>query len=219
MNRSMFVIAALISGSAMAQTTFECGSVACPGANPWNLAVVYNGATPTEITGIDDLKVDGHLFDVSFTNTQPTSSPFGLSQTAAGAGQPPNGVDAGNGVSSFYGALRPPYAGGYDVAGDPGAAFITAFAPAGSLSSKYFGATELWDVSETLVGGGPVATKIFGNNGFGIVDNNGNQVFYTVWTPVAAPEIDPISTTGGLTLLLGGLAILRSARGLGRQNP
>jgi hypothetical protein len=208
--------ALIFTSLASAQTTFECGSVACPGANPWNLAVVYAGATANEITGIDDLKVDGHLFDVSFTATAPTSSPFLLSQTTAAAGQPPTGVDAGNAISAFYGALLPPY-NGYGVAGDPGAAFITAFAPAGSLSASYFGATELWDVAETLVGGGAVPTKVFGNNGFSangqdIVDNNGNQVFYTKWTPIAAPEMDPASATSALALLFGGLAVLRGRR-------
>jgi hypothetical protein len=223
MKRSFFVMAALISGSAMAQPTFECGSVACPGANPWNLELVYGGATPTEITGIDDLKVDGHLFDVTFTNTAPTTSPFVLSTSTAAAGKPLTGVDAGNAISAFYGALLPPYSGGYDIAGDPGPAFITAFGPAGSSSTKYFGATELWDVAETSVGGGAVPTKIFGNNGYDsnglrIVDNNGNEVFYTSWTAVTAPEIDPLSTASALALLFGGLAVLRGARGLARQN-
>jgi hypothetical protein len=208
--------ALMFSSLASAQTTFECGSVACPGANPWNLALVYAGATGSEITGINDLKVGGHLFDVSFTATAPTSSPFVLSRTTAAPGQPLTGVDAGNAISAFYGALLPPY-GGYHITGDPGAAFITAFAPAGSLSTAYFGATELWDVAETLVGGGAVPTKVFGNNGFNannqhIVDNNGNEVYYTSWTPIAAPEIDPVSATSALTLLFGGLAVLRGRR-------
>jgi hypothetical protein len=209
--------ALMFSSLASAQATFECGSVACPGANPWNLAVVYAGTTASEITGINDLKVGGNLFDVSFTATAPTSSPFVLSQTTAAAGQPLTGVNAGNSISAFFGALLPPYSNGYGIAGDPGAAFITAFAPAGSMSTNYFGATELWDVAETSVGGGAVPTKVFGNNGFSangqsIVDNNGNQIFYTKWTPIAAPEIDPVSTTSALALLFGGLAVLRGRR-------
>ncbi len=200
-----------------AQAYFECGSVACPGANPWNLAVVYAGATTSEITGINDLNVGGDFFDVSFTATAPTSSPFVLSQATGAAGQPLTGVDAGNAISAFYGALLPPYSGGYDITGDPGAAFITAFAPAGSLSTNYFGATELWDVAETSVGGGAVPTNVFGNNGFSannksIVSNNGNEVYYTVWTPIAAPEIDPGSTMSAMTLLFGGLVVLRGRR-------
>ena len=199
-----------------AQAYFECGTVACPGANPWNLAVVNAGATGSEITGINDLNVGGELFDVGFTATAPTSSPFMLSQTTAAAGQPLNGVNAGNAISAFYGALLPPYAGGYDIAGDPGPAFITAFAQAGASSSNYFGATELWDVAQTSVGGGAVPTTVFGNNGFSannqrIVDNNGNEVYYTKWTPIAAPEIDPTSAASGLTLLLGGLLVLRGS--------
>jgi hypothetical protein len=200
-----------------AQAYFECGTVACPGANPWNLALVYDGTTGSEITGINDLNVGGHLFDVSFTASAPSSSPFMLSQTTAAAGQPLNGVNAGNAISAFYGALLPPYAGGYDIAGDPGPAFITAFAPAGASSAKYFGATQLWNVAETSVGGGAMPTNVFGNNGLSaggqqIVDNNGDEIYYTKWTPIAAPEMDPTSAASGLTLLLGGVLVLRGRR-------
>jgi hypothetical protein len=85
------------------------------------------------------------------------------------------------------------------------------------LSTKYFGATELWDVAETSVGGGAMPTKVFGNNDFSakgqdIVDHNGSQVFYTKWTPITAPEIDPVSATSALALLFGGLAVPRGRR-------
>jgi hypothetical protein len=45
---------------AVAQTTFQCGSVGCVSVNPWDTSV---------ITGINDLNVRGELFDVSFSTT------------------------------------------------------------------------------------------------------------------------------------------------------
>jgi hypothetical protein len=201
--------ALMFSSLAFAQTAFECGSVACVGVTPWDT---------TDITGINDLNVHGHLFDVSFTTTAPASSPFVLSQTAAAPGQPLTGIDAGNAIANFYAAQLPPYANGYDIGGDQGPAFITAFGPAGALSGEFFGSTELFDAVQTVVGGdgtGNVALVAPGGYSF-----NERQVVnaqygfdYTVWKPIAAPEIDPTSAASGLTLLLGGLAVLRG-RGL-----
>jgi hypothetical protein len=204
-----------------AQAYFECGSTACgSGVTPFDIAAYYAGhpGSPPEVyTGINDLNVRGELFDVSFSTTAPTSSPFVLSSSAAALGQPLTGVDAGNAIGAFYASLRPPYGGpaGYDITGDPGPAFITAFAPAGALSANYYGAMELWDVGETFVGAAYERTLVFGNNGFsanggpGIISNNGNEVFYTSWTPIAAPEIDPVSGLSAMMLLFGGLAVLR----------
>jgi hypothetical protein len=197
-----------------AQAYFECGSAACgSGVTPWDIA-----GTPEVYTGINDLNVRGDLFDVSFSTTAPTSSPFLLSSSAAAPGQPLTGVDAGNAIGAFYASLQPPYGGpgGYDITGDPGPAFITAFALAGALSTNYFGATELWDVGETFVGAAYERTLVFGNNGFNAnnqtIVTNANEVYYTTWTPIAAPEIDPVSAMSAMTLLFGGLAVLRGRR-------
>jgi hypothetical protein len=43
-------------------------------------------------------------------------------------------------------------------------------------------------------------------------DHDGNSG-YTPPHSTAAPEIDPASAVGGLTLLLGGLAVIRGRRG------
>jgi hypothetical protein len=198
-----------------AQAYFECGSAACGSSvTPWDIV-----GTPEVYTGINDLNVRGHLFDVSFSTTAPASSPFVLSSTTAAPGQPLTGVDAGNAIGVFFASLQPPYGGpgGYPFTGDPGPAFITAFAPAGALSTNYFGATELWDVGETFVGAAYERTLVFGNNGFSandqaIVTNAPNEVYYTSWTPIAAPEIDPASAMSAVTLLFGGLAVLRGRR-------
>lgn len=202
------------AGLVHAGAYLECGSVACAGAgnNPFNIAV----------TGVDDLSVAGQLYDVSFASAQPASSPFVFSSHAAAPGRSLTGIDAGNALSAFYGAIPPPY-DGYPIAGDPGPAFITAFAPSGALRAAYFGATELWDVAQTSVGGGALHAQVFGNNGFSatdqpIVDNNGDEVYYTKWTAIAAPEMDPNVVGSGFALLAGGIAILRGRRtaGVGR---
>jgi hypothetical protein len=197
-----------------AQAYLECGNAACgPSVQPWSTSLT---------TGINDLYVGGNLFDVSFTTTAPASSPFVLSSTTAAPGQPLTGIDAANAIGNFYGGLLPPYAG-YDITGDQGPAFITAFAPAGALSSEYFGSTELLDAEQTIVGGGWGGSAAVVGSGFNSTAGGDGPfitadygVFYTVWTPIAAPiaapEISPASAPAGLTLLLGCLAVLRGRR-------
>jgi hypothetical protein len=128
-------------------------------------------------------------------------------------------VDAGNALNAFYGALLPPW-DGYAVVGDPGPAFITAMAPAGALSAKYFGSPMLYDLAQTTVGGnygqtyGPT-TQVVGSKYY---YGNGGTVQFTTWTPVAqAPEIDQSSMAGALTLLFGGIALMRGARRTSRS--
>ena len=201
-----------------AQAYFECGSVACSGAytfDPWN-----NGAT-----GIKALNVGGDLFDVTFTNTAPGTSPFVLSDTTAAPGQPLTGIDAGNALATFYATL--PDTDRQDP-GDPGPLLITALGPAGSLSATYGGATELFDAVATSVSDPSNSTPL---NGVAEVSNPHPNAFinaqgqnidvgntpeiYTIWTPIAtlaAPEIDPVSATSALTLLFGGLAVLRGRK-------
>jgi len=200
----------MLSAMANAQAHFECGAIACsPEADP------FGGGG---ITGIDDLNVRGHLFDVSFTTTTPSSSPFVFSNEPAAPGQPLTGIDAGNAIDDFYAAIQEPSgsAGWNFIPGDPGPGFITAFAPAGALSSKYFGATDLWDFAQTFVGSVVLTTGVYGNNGFAAngseIQNYGSGDYYTTWTPVAGPEIDPTSAGSGLLLLVGALTVLRGRR-------
>jgi hypothetical protein len=207
------LVIGLLSGAVNAQSESQaylmCGTVACaPNIND----VFFVGV----VTGIDDLNVGGDLFDVAFMSTAPVTSPFVLSDSTAGPGQPLTGIDAADAISEVYALLVPPF-GSYPLGGDPGPAFITAFEPAGSLSSEYFGATTLWDVAQTIVGGTAKPGQVFGNNGFStspgvLSDNGGNEIYYTTWTPIAAPEIDPNATASGVALLLGGLAILRGRK-------
>jgi hypothetical protein len=193
------------------QAYFACG---CVVLDPW----AGGGG------GIDNLNVGGDLFDVTFTNTAPATSPFVLSNSTAAPGQPLTGIDAANAIAAFYATLQPPYANGYPIAGDPGPAFVTAFGPSGSLSSAYFGSTELFDTVDTSVGAGgsvAVAGQYPGTDSFltasgqNVVTAGGSGPFYTTWTPIAAlaaPEIDPVSAVSALTLLVGGIVVLRGRR-------
>jgi len=76
---------ALIDGG---KPTLVCGSVACSNAFPF--------------TGIDNLAVGGHLYDVTFSSTT-LSSPFAFSAYAASPGQAATAVDAANALNSFMG--------------------------------------------------------------------------------------------------------------------
>lgn len=220
----MTIALMVVAGSANSQAYFECGSVACPtNVPPWNIEIA-TGLTG-DITGINDINVGGDLFDVTFTSTAPATSPFVVSDSTAAAGQPLTGIDAATAIWDFFAVQEPPYAGGYDYADDPGPDFITAFAPAGALGSEYYGSTELFDLVQTTVGGGfgnPVHVGEVGNNSDGrtaagnsVITSPDPGTYYTVWTPIAAPEIDTNSTASGFALLLGGLAVLRGRR---RQN-
>lgn len=219
---------ALLSEMALAQVNMEsqayleCGNVACD---------VHSNAPFAGATGINDLNVDGDLFDVSFMGTAPATSPFVLSSSTAAPGQPITGVDAAEAISLYYGALEPPFLGGYPYAGDQGPIFITSFGPAGSLSSVFtqFGeqpVTELYDAVQTYVGGDYNAGGNFYNvaeagtqgnsfsdlrtaSGAGPFNAESNPVLYTTWTPIAAPEIDLSSGSTGIALLLGGIAVQR----------
>jgi hypothetical protein len=221
-----------------AQGYLECGTAACsPSVNPWSYAVA--GATGAgAITGINDLNVGGDLFDVTFATTAPASSPFVFSSATAAPGQPLTGVDAGAAIADFFGSIAYPSQayGGFDYVGDLGSAYITAFAPAGALSSEYFGATELFDVAETHVGivdssvpagtvlqanaasfdhqvleVGALQSGYYTSNEQGVQTDNGG-IYYTKWTRIAAPEIDPVSAMSAMTLLFCGLAVLRGRR-------
>jgi len=220
------VVFGLISGLASAQTNsesqayFECGNVACASnVDP------YGPVT----TGINNLNVGGDLFNVTFTSTQPAVSPFVLSTTTAAPGQPLTGIDAGLALTAFYGAQKATAPGNYFTifAGDPGPAFVTAFAPAGSLASQFQydpnnPVLEVADVAQTVLAAsfGQVAEEGYFSSSIHWHLINGPLPNYTTWTavaapaPVAAPEVDPTCAGSGLAFLIGGLAAL-----LGRRRP
>jgi hypothetical protein len=201
------VLAALgvltLSNLALAQTHFECGNVACTSNDP--LEIVADGTA----TGINDIVVDGDAFNVTFTHTLPSSSPFVFSNEAAAPGQPLTGVDAANALESFLATQLEPspllVGGGPDL--------VTAFQENPTtgdftfvVASTFFNSVDVpyTPVSVAANGlGSPVSVTTFGGG------------LATIWTPInaiAAPEIDPTSAASGLTLLLGGLVVLRGRR-------
>jgi hypothetical protein len=187
-----------LSSLAVAQTHFECGTVACSAF----------GSAP--ITAIDDVVVDGHYFDVTFSNTQ--GSTFAFSQNASTPGNPPTGIDAANALDAFYATQKGPnwqddgpgiYA---QVGGVDTEVFniVTAFAP-----TKTPGVTNI-DITEPFLGiSYPGEVEAISVSSRFLCSS---LATCTVWTPVSAPEISPVSTASALTLLLGSLAVLRGRR-------
>jgi hypothetical protein len=200
------VLAALgvltLSNLALAQTHLECGNVACTGNDP-----VEEVAAGTA-TGINDIVVDGDAFNVTFTHTLPSLSPFVFSNDAAAPGQPLTGVDAANALQSFLVTQLEPSP--QLVA--PGPSLITAFQEnpttgiiSYDVANTFFNSVDV-PFTPVSVAGGPGSPVSVTTLGGGLA---------TIWTPInaiAAPEISPASAPAGLTLLLGCLALLRGRR-------
>jgi hypothetical protein len=199
-----------------AQTTLECGNVACFGNERQDPVEWLLAGTAT---GIDDIVVDGDAFNVAFTHTLPSSSPFVFSYDAAAPGQPLTGVDAANALQSF---LRTQLeANSTLAAGGPG--ILTAYqynpttgqflfdADSTFFSSVYSPYTPVSIVPNEgpYYPNLPVAAYEY------TVSTNSNVcpvLICTVWTPInanAAPEISPASALSALTLLLGSILVLR----------
>jgi len=189
-----------LSSLALADTHFECGTIACSAF----------GNQP--ITGIDNVVVDGEYFNVAFSDTQNT--PFVFSSTAAGSGQPLTGVDAANALDAFYATQLGP------IPQDDGPGII---AKIGGVDTTVFNIVTAYkttstpglldiDITEPFLG-----ISLPAGSGVSVeqVDKGflcSSFATCTVWTPVTAPEISPVSAPAGLTLLLGCLAVLRGRR-------
>jgi hypothetical protein len=200
-----------LSSLALADTHFECGTVACSAF----------GNQP--ITAIDNVVVDGDHFNVTFSNTQDTT--FAFSSFAAASGQPLTGVDAANALDAFYATQKGP------IPQDDGPGI---FAKVGGVDEEVFNLVTAYhasstpgifnlDVTQPFLGGGyngptHVAPDVGDNSpaaGQGPVVTHAESVCFgtcTVWTRVAAPEISPVSAPSALTLLLGSLVVLRGRR-------
>ncbi len=190
---------ALIDGG---KTTLVCGSVACSNAFPF--------------TGIDNLSVGGHLYDVTFSNTT-LSSPFAFSAYAAGPGQAATAVDAANALNSFMGT-QTFGSSPFDPSGPVGS-FITAYKPVSNGVYDILAASAFFGYSPTPTRVAPfTGDSIIGSVSIsqeGIYKDPCQYSSCTVWTAVnttSAPELEPASIAGALTLLLGGIAVMRGAR-------
>lgn len=205
--------ALMLSSLALADTTFVCGTAAC--------SAFGNGI----ITGIDGLVVDGDHFDVTFSTTQSTT--FAFSYDSAAPGQPLTGVDAANALDAFYATQHGPNPqddGPGIIARVQGLGVVEVY----NLVTAYQASTTPGvvdaDITEPFLGGGGVPVKTVPDAGDGLPgpgqtvvshDAGGSLCSFgtcTVWTRVAAPEIDPASATSAITLLFGGLTVLRGRK-------
>jgi hypothetical protein len=211
------LVALTVSNFALADTHFECGTVAC------------SAFGSSVITAIDDVVVGGEHFKVTFSNLMQGTT-FSFSSHAAGPGQPLTGVDAANALDAFYATQQGP------IPQDDGpgiwrrltGSLATSFflkrhsshpvRPGSSISispnpswdspfQARYSQLPMWVTACRVPEGGPVVTHA-GRVCFGT---------FTVWTRVAAPEISPASASSGLTLLLGSLVVLRGRRRRSRR--
>jgi hypothetical protein len=193
---------------AMAQTTFVCGNVAC---SPF-------ATTGPGITGIDDLSVKGVLFDVAF-KVDAISTPFAFSYRASSPGQQITGVDAGNALDAFYatqsngnpgdeGPLTNVLVTAYKVAanGQVEADFVNPF-----LGYHEKPTTVAADAGDNQVGSTSVVVG-HGSSINWIVNSYTTQTVWTAVPPIKAPELEPSSLTGALTILFAGIAVYRGRR-------
>ncbi len=207
----------MLSGMGHANTTFECGAVACSAF----------GSQP--ITGINDVVVDGDHFDVAFTNTP--DSTFLFSSHASSSGQPLTGVDAANALDAFYATQQGPIpqADGPTILAqiDGVDTFVTNIVTAYQASGTA-GLIDI-DITEPFLGISLPPTVMAADAGDGVtgatsvvVSHVGSGFLCSAsatcvkWTPIAAPvnapEISGASAVSALTLLLGCLAVLRGRR-------
>jgi hypothetical protein len=200
--------ALMFSSLGLAQTTFECGTVACSAF----------GNQP--ITGIDNLVVDGEHFDLTFSNTV-QALPFQFSDYASAAGQPLTGVDAANALNAFYATQQGPNPqdDGPGILAKVGGVevdifdIVTAYQP--TSKPGIFNV----DLTEPLLGL-PYQPVLEANQpNSGVFAESGVEGapcnVCTIWTPISAkavPEISPSLAISALTLLVGCIIVLRGRR-------
>ena len=205
-----------LSGVALADTHFECGTVAC------------SAFGSSVITAIDDVVVGGEHFNVTFSNLMQGTT-FLFSSHASAPGQPLTGVDAANALDAFYATQHGPIPqddGPGILALVDGVASNVFFIETAFKPSSTAGLFDI-DITEPFLGfpyPGPVLTAPdAGDSQSGsaeVVVAHANVACVgtcTVWTRVAAPEISPASASSGLTLLLGSLVVLRGRRRRSRR--
>jgi lipoprotein-anchoring transpeptidase ErfK/SrfK len=185
-----------LTSQALAQTHFECGTVAC------------SAFDSVPITAIDDVVVGGQHFDVTFSSTQDTT--FAFSQFPSTTGHSLTGIDAADALDAFYATQKGPNL--YDegpgiyaqVSGVDTEVYdiVTAFG-----KTKTAGITNI-DITQPFLGltnPNVQASQVTSGS------LCSSSVTCTVWTriPTAAPEISPVSAASALIMLLGFLAVLR----------
>jgi hypothetical protein len=189
-----------LSSLALADTHFECGTIAC--------SAFGSGV----ITAIDDVVVGSEHFNVTFSNTQDTT--FAFSSFPAASGQPLTGIDAGNALDAFYATQKGPIPqdDGPGILAQVGGVneevfnIVTAFASTSTPGVVNIDITEPFLGISLPAGTGVSAQQV--SSGFPC----SSFAACTVWTPIAAPEISLVSAPSELTFLLGCLVMLRGRR-------
>jgi hypothetical protein len=178
--------------------------------SPYQGTITGNGLTYTGYMICDDFYTDSYL-----------NAPWSASMTSAGA---LDGTEKFPGTATFdgstYSAQQAYNAAGWLANGllanlnDPSSQVNYSFAIwnvfDGQQTDPNGGALALESAAFAAVSNGYVATNV---SVFTPRPINASQEFLVVSPPVMAPEIDPASIASGLTLLLGGLAVLRGRRG------
>ncbi|HTB88160.1 MAG TPA: hypothetical protein VK743_09425 [Steroidobacteraceae bacterium] len=178
--------------------------------SPYQGTITGNGLTYTGYMICDDFYTDSYL-----------NAPWSASMTSAGA---LDGSEKFPGTATFdgstYSAQQAYNAAGWLANGllanlnDPNSQVNYSFAIwnvfDGQQTDPNGGALALESAAFSAVSNGYVATNV---SVFTPRPINASQEFLVVSPPVMAPEIDPASIASGLTLLFGGLAVLRGRRG------
>ena len=203
----------MLSGTALAQATFVCGTAAC--------SAFGTGV----ITGIDNLVVGGEAYDVTFSDTT-KGSPFAFSYDATSGGAP-TGVAAANALDAFYATQQGPYPqadGPGILAQVQGLGVVEAFGFVTAYQATSTPGVVMADITQPFLGISLPPTLVAADAGDGtsgatsvVVSHDSSKCFAicTVWTPVSAqkaPELGTSSAIAALTLLLGGVAVLKGRR-------
>jgi hypothetical protein len=177
--------------------------------SPYQGTITGNGMTYTGYVICDDFYTDSYL-----------NSPWTASMTGAGA---LDGSEKFPGTETFDGTTYTAQQA-YDAAGWLANGLMNNLSDPNSQVNYAFAIWNVFDGQQTDPDGGALALE---SAAFAAVSNgyvatnvsvytprplNSSQEFLVVSPPMTAPEIDPASIASGLTLLFGGLTVLRGRR-------
>ena len=177
--------------------------------SPYQGTITGNGITYTGYMICDDFYTDSYL-----------NAPWSASMTSAGA---LDGTEKFPGTAAFDGSTYSAQQA-YNAAGWLANGLLNNLNDPNSQVNYSFAIWNVFDGQQMDPGGGALALE---SAAFSAVQNgyvasnvsvltprpiNASQEFLVVSRPVLAPEIDPASLASGLTLLFGGLAVLRGRR-------
>jgi hypothetical protein len=177
--------------------------------SPYQGTITGNGMSYSGYVICDDFYTDSYL-----------NAPWSASMTNAGA---LDGTEKFPGTETFDGSTYSAQQA-YNAAGWLANGLLNNLNDPNSQVNYSFAIWDVLDGQQTDPSGGAVALEAAAfsavNNGY-IASNvsvytprplNASQEFLVVSPPTRAPEIDPASLASGLTLLLGGVAVVRGRR-------